>query len=87
MLTDIQKKQIRLYSVAESNRKKSDRRRADAEEVACGNAKAVQERNRLVPCKRRLKSAAGGARKVRHLPGQRERFFGFGVKTWMFVAR
>jgi hypothetical protein len=49
MLTDLQKGQIRLYSVAESNRKKSDRRRADAEEVARGNAEAVQERNRLVP--------------------------------------
>lgn len=49
MLTDLQKGQIRLYSVTESNRKKSDRRRADAEEVARGNAEAVQERNRLVP--------------------------------------
>ena len=49
MLTDLQKKQIRFYSVTESNRKKADRRRSDAEEVARGNAKAVQERNRLVP--------------------------------------
>lgn len=34
---------------AESNRRKADRRRADAAEVSCGNAKAVQARNRLVP--------------------------------------
>ena len=49
MLTDLQKQQIRLYSVAESNRKKADMRRADTKEVAHGNAKAVQDRNRRSP--------------------------------------
>ena len=38
-------------------------------------------------CKRRLKSAAGGARKVRHLPTRRERFLGFEVKSGKFAAR
>ena len=38
-------------------------------------------------CKRRLKSAAGGARKVRHLPGPRERFLSFEVKSEKFAAR
>ena len=38
-------------------------------------------------CKRRLKSAAGGARKVRHLPSRRERFLGFEVKSGKFAAR
>jgi hypothetical protein len=49
MLTDLQKEQIRLFSVAESNRRKAGRRHADAEEVARGNAQAVQERNRMIP--------------------------------------
>ena len=38
-------------------------------------------------CKRRLKSAAGGARKVRHLPGQRELVSLVFVKPRGFVAR
>ena len=38
-------------------------------------------------CKRRLKSAAGGARKVRHLPSRRERFLAFEVKSEKFAAR
>ena len=38
-------------------------------------------------CKRRSKSAAGGARKVRHLPGRRERFLGWEVKSEEFAAR
>ena len=38
-------------------------------------------------CKRRLKSAAGGARKVRHLPARRERFLAFEVKSEKFAAR
>ncbi len=38
-------------------------------------------------CKRRSKSAAGGARKVRHLPCRRERFLGFEVKSEEFAAR
>jgi len=37
-------------------------------------------------CKRRLKSAAGGARKVRHLPAQRKRFWSGWVKPSMGVA-
>jgi len=39
------------------------------------------------PCKRRSKSAAGGARKVRHLPGRRERFLSFEVKSGELAAR
>ncbi len=42
---------------------------------------------RETACKRRLKSAAGGARKVRHLPGRRERFLAFEVKSGKFAAR
>jgi len=38
-------------------------------------------------CKRRLKSAAGGARKVRHLPGPRELVSLVFVKPMSFVAR
>ena len=38
-------------------------------------------------CKRRSKSAAGGARKVRHLPVRRERFLGWEVKSEEFAAR
>ena len=38
-------------------------------------------------CKRRSKSAAGGARKVRHLPGRRERFLGWEVKSGKLAAR
>ncbi len=38
-------------------------------------------------CKRRSKSAAGGARKVRHLPGRRERFLSFEVKSGELAAR
>jgi len=49
MLTEHQKKSICLYSVLEHNRKKAERRIADATEVAAGNAKAVQERNRALP--------------------------------------
>ena len=41
----------------------------------------------LPQCKRRLKSAAGGARKVRHLPARRERFLAFEVKSEKFAAR
>ena len=39
-------------------------------------------------CKRRLKSAAGGARKVRHLPGAKGTgFCGSGQAPLMFAAR
>ena len=41
----------------------------------------------VTTCKRRLKSAAGGARKVRHLPARRERFLAFEVKSEKFAAR
>jgi hypothetical protein len=37
-------------------------------------------RPKSIECKRRMKSEAGGARKVRHLPGRRERGFGDRVK-------
>jgi len=49
MLKEEQKKRIRLYSVAERNRIKAARRRADAAQVARGNAEIVQERNRALP--------------------------------------
>ena len=45
------------------------------------------KRSLCVGCKRRSKSAAGGARKVRHLPGRRERFLGWEVKSEEFAAR
>ena len=38
-------------------------------------------------CKRRSKSAAGGARKVRHLPARRKRFWGQKVKSGKLAAR
>ena len=49
MLNAEQKKRIKLYSVAERNRAKADRRRADSAEAARGNAQIVQERNRVLP--------------------------------------
>ena len=49
---------------------------------------AMGSRTQIVGnCKRRLKSAAGGARKVRHLPVGRERFLAFEVKSEKFAAR
>jgi hypothetical protein len=39
-----------------------------------------QQFSDLALCKRRMKSESGGARKVRHLPGRRERGFGDRVK-------
>ena len=49
MLTDDLKRRIRLYSPAERDRLKAERRGADAAEVAQGNAEEVQERNRALP--------------------------------------
>ncbi len=49
MLNEDQKKRIKLYSPAERDRLKADRRRADAAEVARGHAEIVQERNRALP--------------------------------------
>jgi transposase len=59
----------------------------------CRNAQVVFDKfhvvlnvNKAVDCKRRLKSAAGGARKVRHLPGQRELVSLVQVKPGMSAA-
>jgi len=49
MLKEEQKRRIKLYSVAERNRLKAARRRADAAEAARGHADIVQERNRALP--------------------------------------
>jgi hypothetical protein len=49
MLTEVQRRRIKLYSPAERRRVKSERRRADAAEVALGRAEQVQERNRALP--------------------------------------
>lgn len=49
MLTDDLKRRIRLYSPAEHDKLKAERRRVDAAEVAQGKAEEVQERNRALP--------------------------------------
>jgi hypothetical protein len=49
MLSEAQKRRIKLYSPRERSRLKAERRRADAAEVARGRAKEVQEKNRAVP--------------------------------------
>jgi hypothetical protein len=49
MLKEEQKRRIKLYSVADRNRLKAARRRADAAEAARGRADIVQERNRALP--------------------------------------
>ncbi len=49
MLNEKQKARIKLYSVAERNRVKAERRRADLAETLRGNAELVQERNRALP--------------------------------------
>jgi hypothetical protein len=49
MISEAQKRRIRLYSPKEHSRLKAERRRADAEEVARGRAEDVQERNRALP--------------------------------------
>ena len=49
MVNETLKKRIKLYSVSDHNRMKADQRRADAAEVAGGNAAGVQERNRALP--------------------------------------
>ena len=51
------------------------------EVVLCAQGEVVAR------CKRHSKSAAGGARKVRHLPVRRERFLGWEVKSEEFAAR
>jgi hypothetical protein len=49
MISEAQKRRIRLYSPSERSRLKAEHRRADAAEVACGRAEEVQERNRALP--------------------------------------
>lgn len=49
MLTEKQKRQIKLYSPRERSRLKAERRRADAAESSRGGAGEVQERNRALP--------------------------------------
>jgi hypothetical protein len=49
MLSEAQKRRIKLYSPRERSRIKAERRRADAAEVARGGVEAVQERNRALP--------------------------------------
>jgi hypothetical protein len=49
MLDEALKKKIRFYSPKERSLLKAERRRADAAEVARGNAEQVQERNRALP--------------------------------------
>jgi len=49
MLNETLKKRIRLYSTGERSRYKSERRRADAAEAACGHAEQLQKRNRALP--------------------------------------
>lgn len=49
MISETQKRRIRLYSPKEHSRLKAEYRRADAAQVARGQAEAVQERNRALP--------------------------------------
>ena len=49
MLKEEIKKRIRIYSPSERARVKARCRRADAVEVARGNASDVQEKNRALP--------------------------------------
>lgn len=49
MLTEAQKRRIKIYSPRERSRVKANRRRADAAEVALGKIEEVQERNRALP--------------------------------------
>jgi len=52
-------------------------RRGTLEQIAAGpGPQCLEDRvGILIHCKRRLKSAAGGARKVLHLPGKEDCFF------------
>ena len=59
----------------------------ESEEQEEWPASRIAEMWKAIYCKRRLKSAAGGARKVRHLPGQRELVSVVEVKPLMFAAR
>jgi hypothetical protein len=49
MISENQKKRIKLYSPVERDRIKAGRRLADAAEAARGHAEIVQERNRALP--------------------------------------
>lgn len=49
MISEAQKRRIRLYSPTARSRTKAARRRADAAEVAGGRAEELQERNRALP--------------------------------------
>jgi len=49
MISETQKRRIRLYSPAERSRGKVKQRQADAAEAASGRADEVQERNRALP--------------------------------------
>jgi hypothetical protein len=49
MISEEQKRRIKLYSIDERNRIKAGRRRADAAEAAHGRAELAQERNRALP--------------------------------------
>ena len=49
MFPDDLKRRIKLYSPAEHDRLKAERRRSDAAEVAQGKSDEVQERNRALP--------------------------------------
>lgn len=49
MLNKVIKGRIRLYSPKENDCCKAQRRRADADEVARGNATVLQQKNRALP--------------------------------------
>jgi hypothetical protein len=49
MLSEAQKRRIKLYSPEERRALKAQRRRTDAAEVARGHAQELQERNRALP--------------------------------------
>jgi hypothetical protein len=49
MIDEEQKRRIRLYSPRQRSQMKAERRRADAADVARGDAEGVQERNRALP--------------------------------------
>jgi len=61
-----------LEGLAEESRRPHQHPEQLSAEVIC-----EMVRLKRLHCKRRLKSAAGGARKVLHLPGKEDWFFGF----------
>jgi hypothetical protein len=49
MISETQKRRIRLYSPRERSQLKAQKRRADAAEAARGLAQELQEKNRALP--------------------------------------